>query len=82
MGQGGKSVDLERLAQSKAGGDQRLGKVRALLEVVDEFAVGQRALFGELEAIRGERMADTERFKVVEDLAVALEAVGLEAGEE
>ena len=82
VGQGRESEDLHGLAQGKAGGDQRLGKVWALLEVVDEFAVGQGALFGELEAVRGERMADAERFKVVEDLAVALETVWLKAGEE
>jgi len=82
VGQGGKSEDLHGLAQGKAGGDQRLGEVWALLEVVDKFAVGQGALFSELEAVRGERMADAERFKVVEDLAVALETMGLKAGEE
>ena len=59
-----------------------MGKVWALLEVVDEFAIGKSALFGELEAVRGERMADAKRFKVVEDLAVALKTVGLKAGEE
>ena len=51
VGQGGESEDFHGLAQGKAGSDQRLSEVWALLEVIDEFAVGQGALFGELEAV-------------------------------